>query len=77
MSWPSTDFECEIQERLDELDALKTRLKKWTDRSAETKKIVLDDLRGIADSWRKAADEPDAFEDAETLKLIVDLLEGF
>ena len=76
MSWPSTDRECEIQDELDEFTALKIKLSAWTSRSPETRRIVLGDLRGMAHNWKNAADDDDGREDAETLAVIIKILEG-
>jgi len=49
----------------------------WHLRSEESRSAVIKELRDIADSWtgHNQEDDPETFEDSETLNLIVEIME--
>jgi len=49
--------------------------KLWTDCPEESRQVVLADLRGIQRSWESAASDRETEEDAETLGVILKILE--
>lgn len=74
MSWPSTDFEVEIQDELDRLREFKEKCVEWSKRPEASREAVLDELRTMAYEWEKSADDQETKDDAETLRVLVKVL---
>jgi hypothetical protein len=75
MSWPGTDFEVEIQNELDELRAFKALFAKWLAQPQDSRLAVIDELRDMANGWKKNANDEDTRADAVSLGLVVEILE--
>lgn len=75
MSWPSTDFELEIQNELDELRAFKSSFQKWLAQPQDSRLAIIDELRDMANGWKKTANDEDTRADAISLALVVEMLE--
>lgn len=74
MSWPSTDFELEIQNELDELRALKAKFDAWKKRPKDSREAVLKELQDTAKGWKESAYNKETRADARTMQVVCDLL---
>lgn len=75
MSWPSTDFELEIQNELDELRAFKSSFEKWLAQPKDSREAIISELKDMAVGWKKTANDEDTRADAVSLALVVEILE--
>ena len=75
MSWPSTDFELEIQNELDELRAFKSTFQKWLQQPKDSRDAIVNELKMMTYDWVMTANDEDTRADAVSLGLVVEILE--
>lgn len=84
MSWPSNDFEYEIQQRVDQLEAENKKyrdlFKTWAEIPEESRQTVIKELADTADEWAENAedcsDNEAAVQDAVTLRAVVNIIKA-